>query len=187
MSEPYASEEVDDLYLQMSPWGDFFVWTSRHVQWLRRQHRIFGRLLSQKGILSSSSVTPAKTTLAAIPSVRLPLCLSLEETSLLLYQRIAKGLDIVTPLTDLQPPLVSDLFLYDEALATHFEEVAEVYQAQKRQKMLSYYGEMLAGKRKRRTRHAGRNLSKTEAVDKEEEKEGDIQVDEFGKFQLLSV
>ncbi|VDM05872.1 unnamed protein product [Schistocephalus solidus] len=41
--------------------------------------------------------------------------------------------------------------------------------------MLSYYGEMLAGKRKRRTRHAGRHLSNTEAVDKEEEKEGDIQ------------
>nr|VZH89350.1 unnamed protein product [Spirometra erinaceieuropaei] len=179
MTEPSTTKEVDDLYLQMSPWGDFFVWTSRHVQWLRRRHRIFGRLLSQTGIRSSSSVTSAKTTLAAIPSVRLPLCLSLEETSLILYQRIAKGLDIVRPLTDLQPPLVSDLVLYDEALATHFEEMTEVYKAQKRQRMLSYYGEMLAGQRKRRTRRSGQHPSNTEPVDKEET-QNDTQVDEFG-------
>ncbi|VDN15837.1 unnamed protein product [Dibothriocephalus latus] len=97
------------------------------------------------------------------------------QTSLLLYQRIAKGLDIVTPLTDLQPPLVSTLVLYDEALATHFEEMTEVHQAQKRQRMLSYYGEMLAGQRKRQIRRAGQHSSNTQTVDKE----GDVPVDEF--------
>uniref|UniRef100_A0A5K3EY11 tRNA-intron lyase n=1 Tax=Mesocestoides corti TaxID=53468 RepID=A0A5K3EY11_MESCO len=156
--DSYSDHANDDIFIQLSPWGGFFVWIAKHVERLRRDHRIVGHLsFSPLGpSASSSSSKGASAQTVSVPSVRLPLQLTLEETTLLLFMRIAKGLDVVQPVTRLEPPSPVSLMKFDETLAQHHTESMEVFKLQKRQKMLSYYGEILQGRAKRKAREAAK-------------------------------
>ncbi|KAL5109345.1 tRNA-splicing endonuclease subunit Sen34 [Taenia crassiceps] len=156
MTEIPKPEYADDeIVVQMSPWGEFFVWVARHVERLRREHRIVGHLsISPAATLGPSSSMAAKASSAY--AVRLPLRLSLEETALLLFRRIIVAVDSIRPVLSLNPPSLHSLAQFDCALALHYAESMEAYRQRKHQRMLSYYDEILKGREKRKAREAAK-------------------------------
>nr|CDS33728.1 protein cysteine N palmitoyltransferase [Hymenolepis microstoma] len=138
--------QFDKITIQMSPWGDFFVWIASHVEQLRRKHRIVGHL----------STDPNGPSTNSIQSICLPLALSLEETVFLLYFEIAE-LQSSQPVFDLNPPSPRTLYKFDLALNQHYKESTEIFKLQKRQRTLSYYSEVLKGQQKRKERQAARS------------------------------
>ncbi|KAM3178771.1 hypothetical protein ACTXT7_001885 [Hymenolepis weldensis] len=139
-------DQNDKIVIQMSPWGDYFVWIAKHVEQLRSKHRIIGHLFDDPNGPSTN----------AAHSISLPLLLSLEETVFLLYCEIAE-LRSTLPVRDLNPPSPKTLYKFDLTLNQHYKESVEVFKLQKRQKTLCYYSEILKGQKKQKERQAARS------------------------------
>ncbi|VDM30648.1 unnamed protein product [Hydatigera taeniaeformis] len=144
----------DEIVIQLSPWGEFFVWIARHVERLRREHRIVGHLSIPPATTSGSSSSVVAT--ASAYAVRLPLRLSLEETAVLLFHRLPVAIDSVRPVRSLNPPSPRSLLKFDSALALHYTESVKVRKQEKRQRMLDHYDEIRRGREKRKAREAAK-------------------------------
>ncbi|KAM7532937.1 hypothetical protein Aperf_G00000127231 [Anoplocephala perfoliata] len=142
MAEPTDSHEAE-VVVQLTPWGDFFVWTTDHIELLRRRYRVIGHL----------STGPSTNT---THSICLPLILSIEESAFLLYREIAI-LQSTQPVRNLNPASPRSLARYDEMLDQHYQESVEIFKRRKRQKTLSYYGDILKGQKKRKERQAAKS------------------------------
>ncbi|VDK20021.1 unnamed protein product [Taenia asiatica] len=157
MAEIPKTENTDDgIVVQMSPWGEFFVWVARHVERLRREHRIVGHLSISPAAASGPSPSMAIKASSSAYAVSLPLRLSLEETALLIFRRLAIAIDSVRPVHCLNPPSPCSLAQFDSMLAHHYAESMEVHKQEKRQRILSHYDEIVKGRKKRKAREAAK-------------------------------
>uniref|UniRef100_A0A094ZCE6 tRNA-intron lyase n=2 Tax=Schistosoma haematobium TaxID=6185 RepID=A0A094ZCE6_SCHHA len=138
--------------VNLTPFGEFLVWTAEAVIWLRRNYRIIGRaslpLDLFKGCYHNKSKKPD----------RLPVRLSFEEVALLLSKGFIHGILCSRPVISVAEPSKETIEAYHDALMKNAEEMVNIFKTQKRLKSVGYYGQLLNGLKLRQQRQARSKL-----------------------------
>ncbi|CAH8831990.1 unnamed protein product [Trichobilharzia szidati] len=131
--------------INLTPFGEFLVWSAEAVLWLRRTYRIIGR--------ASYAVESCKKLHNQTKKPdRLPVRLNFEEVVLLLSKGFINGLLCSRPVLSVAKPSEETIKEYNNALLKNAEEMIGIFKTQRRLKLVGHYGQLVNGMKLRQQR-----------------------------------
>ncbi|KAH8854339.1 Zinc finger protein GLIS2 like [Schistosoma japonicum] len=148
------SQSCFEECVNLTPFGEFLVWTPEAVIWLRRNYRVIGRAslpLELSGKTSHGHQSKNRPD-------RLPVRLSFEEVCLLLSKGFIHGILCSRPVLCVGEPPRNATEAYHNALLKNAEEMINIFKTQRRLKLVGYYRQLLSGIKLRQQRKAKSTL-----------------------------
>lgn len=135
--------------VNLTSFGELFIWSAPAAEWLRRHCRIVGRA-------SFSTNQTAKIAGPSSVPTQLPVRLSIEELITLLHEGIIHGLRRTRPISASVTPTEDQLEVFRNSLSRNSEETQEILLVKRRINATGFYSQLINGLEVRRKRQVSR-------------------------------